>query len=89
MPFLTKFKENMQRWTTITPSNLLYDRTLLWLFVILLFIGFIMVTSASIPVGTRIENNPFHFAVRDALYVFLSFVTFYIFLKIHFLCPFI
>lgn len=82
MPFLTKFKENMQRWTTITPSNLLYDRTLLWLFVILLFIGFIMVTSASIPVGTRIENNPFHFAVRDALYVFLSFVTFYIFLKI-------
>lgn len=82
MRFLTKFKENMQRWITITPGNLLYDRTLLWLFVILLFIGLIMVTSASIPIGTRIENNPFHFAVRDALYVFLSFVTFYIFLKI-------
>ncbi|MDY6215703.1 putative lipid II flippase FtsW [Actinobacillus porcinus] len=82
MRLLEEFKAGWARWTTVTPSNLLYDRWLFWLYVILLFIGFIMVTSASIPVGTRLYDDPFYFATRDAVYLVLSFVTLYFFLKI-------
>ncbi|TCP95007.1 cell division-specific peptidoglycan biosynthesis regulator FtsW [Cricetibacter osteomyelitidis] len=77
-----ELKESYRRWTTFTPNSLLYDRGLFWLFVILLLIGFVMVTSASIPVGTRLFNDPFYFAKRDAGYVFISLVTCYFFLQI-------
>ncbi|TDQ57992.1 cell division-specific peptidoglycan biosynthesis regulator FtsW [Mesocricetibacter intestinalis] len=82
MDFLTSIKENYRRWVTVAPNSLLYDRALLWLFILLLFIGFIMVTSASIPVGTRLFDDPFHFAKRDALYLVLSFFACYFFLHI-------
>lgn len=36
-------------------------------------IGFIMVTSASMPVGQRLANDPFLFAKRDGLYIVLAF----------------
>ena len=52
MELLGRIKQSCTRWTTLTPSSLLYDRALVWLFIVLLCIGFIMVTSASIPVGT-------------------------------------
>lgn len=54
-------------------SRLLYDRTLLWLTFGLAAIGFIMVTSASMPVGQRLANDPFLFAKRDGLYITLAF----------------
>ncbi|MDU8924110.1 putative lipid II flippase FtsW [Pasteurellaceae bacterium LIM206] len=82
MQLIENLKQSYKRWTTITPGNLLYDRALVWLFIILLFVGFIMVTSASIPVGTRLNDDPFYFAKRDAMYIFLSFVAFYYFLKV-------
>lgn len=82
MQFIEKMKTEYQRWTTVTPSNLLYDRALLWLFVVLLLIGFVMVSSASIPVGTRLNNDPFYFAKRDAIYVLISIVTCYFFLQV-------
>ncbi|HBO38385.1 MAG TPA: cell division protein FtsW, partial [Pasteurellaceae bacterium] len=82
MQLLAKIKRSYQHWGNVTPNNLLYDRTLVWLFVVLLVIGFIMVTSASIPVGTRLEKDPFHFAKRDAVYVFLSLFTCYFFLQV-------
>lgn len=82
MQFIDNLKAVYQRWTTITPSNLLYDRALLWLFLVLLFIGFIMVTSASIPVGTRLNQDPFYFAKRDAVYVMISIATCYFFLRV-------
>lgn len=50
-------------------SLIMYDRTLLWLTFGLAAIGFIMVTSASMPVGQRLANDPFLFAKRDALYI--------------------
>ena len=49
MELLQKFKKSYDEWTRITPQGLLYDRALFWLFVILLLIGLIAVTSASIP----------------------------------------
>ncbi len=66
---LEKVKSEWQKWAVLTPPNALYDRTLIWLFMVLLVIGFVMVTSASIPVSTRLYQDPFHFAVRDAFYV--------------------
>ena len=82
MEFLQNIKKNYDEWTRITPQGLLYDRTLFWLFVILLLIGLIAVTSASIPYSSRLFNDPFYFAKRDAIYVLLSLLTCYISLHI-------
>ena len=54
-------------------SLIMYDRTLFWLTLGLAAIGFIMVTSASMPVGQRLANDPFLFAKRDGLYIILAF----------------
>jgi len=54
-------------------SIVLYDRTLLWLTMGLAIIGFVMVTSASMPIGQRMANDPFMFAKRDAIYLGLAF----------------
>ncbi len=54
-------------------SMVLYDRTLLWLTMGLAIIGFVMVTSASMPIGQRMANDPFMFAKRDAIYLGLAF----------------
>ena len=79
MEFLQKIKENYDKWTRITPQGLLYDRALFWLFIVLLLIGLIAVTSASLPYSAKLYNDdPFHFAKRDGVYVFLSLVTCYI-----------
>lgn len=51
----------------------LYDRTLLWLTFGLAAVGFIMVASASMPIGQRLADDPFLFAKRDALYLALAF----------------
>lgn len=53
-------------------SLIMYDRMLLWLTFGLAAIGFVMVTSASMPVGQR-GRRSFLFAKRDALYIFLAF----------------
>ncbi|WP_373779095.1 putative lipid II flippase FtsW [Glaesserella sp.] len=66
---LESVKQEWAKWTNLTPPNALYDRSLIWLFIVLLMIGLVMVTSASIPISTRLYNDPFHFAVRDGLYV--------------------
>lgn len=82
MEFLQNIKKNYDEWTRITPQGLLYDRALFWLFVILLLIGLVAVTSASIPYSSRLFNDPFYFAKRDAIYVLLSLLTCYISLHI-------
>lgn len=82
MNWMQKFQQQYLRYTTITPSNLLYDRALFWLFICLLLIGLIAVSSASIPVGTKLFDDPFYFAKRDAAYVALSIFACYFFLQI-------
>lgn len=54
-------------------TMVLYDRTLLWLTLGLAGLGFVMVTSASMPVGQRLSEDPFFFARRDAIYLLLAF----------------
>lgn len=79
---LERIKSEWDKWTRLTPTNAMYDRTLIWLFIILLVIGFVMVTSASIPVSTRLYKDPFHFAMRDAFYVVSSIIVFSFFIQI-------
>ncbi|WP_438403673.1 cell division protein FtsW [Escherichia coli] len=57
-----------------TDSLIMYDRTLVWLTFGLAAIGFIMVTSASMPIGQRLTNDPFFFAKRDGVYLILAFI---------------
>ncbi|MGX2955536.1 putative lipid II flippase FtsW [Ursidibacter arcticus] len=77
-----RIKQEWDKWVKLTPANSLYDRTLIWLFIGLLTIGFVMVTSASIPVSTRLYDDPFHFAIRDAFYVAISLLAFSQFIRI-------
>lgn len=79
---LEKIKTEWDKWVRLTPTNSLYDRTLIWLFLGLLIIGFVMVTSASIPVSTRLNNDPFYFAVRDGIYIISSLIACYIVVQI-------
>lgn len=70
--------ERLKDWVTGARDNdavnmVLYDRTLLWLTFGLAIIGFVMVTSASMPIGQRTADDPFLFAKRDALYLGLAF----------------
>ncbi|AAP95232.1 cell division protein FtsW [[Haemophilus] ducreyi 35000HP] len=82
LEMLEKIKLEYDKWACLTPKNSLYDRTLVWLFLSLLMIGFIMVTSASIPVSTRLNNDPFHFAIRDSIYLACSLLAFAFVVKI-------
>ncbi len=82
MQWIDDLKAGYQRWVTLTPNNLAYDRSLVWLFLILLFIGFIMVSSASISVGTRLYNDPFYFSKRDLMYVGISLFCCFFFLRV-------
>ncbi|MBN3214960.1 cell division protein FtsW [Pectobacterium polaris] len=72
------FIERIKSWVmgtreSDTLSIVLYDRTLVWLTLGLAVIGFVMVTSASMPVGQRLASDPFLFAKRDAVYLGLAF----------------
>ncbi|HGJ5875571.1 MAG TPA: cell division protein FtsW [Arsenophonus sp.] len=71
------FKQ-LKNWASSERDNdildtVLYDRILVWLTLGLAIIGFIMVTSASMPVGQRLMQDPFFFAKRDIIYLVLSF----------------
>jgi cell division protein FtsW len=52
--------------------QVLFDRQLVWLSLILMLIGLVMVTSASIPVSTRLTGQPFHFMYRQAIFILLG-----------------
>ncbi|GAB1438115.1 cell division protein FtsW [Providencia sp.] len=58
----------------VISGTTLYDRTLVWLAFGLAAVGFIMVTSASMPVGQRLTEDPFYFAKRDMVYIIIAFI---------------
>ena len=49
-----------------------YDVMLVLAAFALLCFGFVMVTSASIPVAERLHDNPFHFAIRHGIYMVIA-----------------
>ena len=52
-----------------------YDASLMLAAFGLLCFGFVMVTSASIPVADRLFGNPFHFAIRHGIYLVIASVA--------------
>ncbi len=54
----------------VKPSKpCLYDRQLVWIAIALMVTGLVMVTSASVPVATRLTGIPFYFAYRHAFFL--------------------
>ncbi len=66
----------------VISGTTLYDRTLVWLAFGLAAIGFIMVTSASMPVGQRLTEDPFYFAKRDMVYIVVAFILVLVVMRI-------
>lgn len=52
-----------------------FDRMLLWCALFLLGLGFVMVASASMPIGERLMDNPYHFVMRHGVYVVISLIV--------------
>ena len=63
----------------LTPkqSNALFDVPLFYAMLCLIGIGFVMVTSASMPVAERIYNNPYGIAMRHGVFLGLGFFLFW------------
>ena len=59
-----------------------YDRFFFTLMILLLCVGFVMVTSASVPVAERLFDNPMHYSVRHLVYVMIGLVLAYMVLNI-------
>lgn len=51
-----------------------YNLALVLIAIALFSIGFVMVTSASMPIADRLFANPFHFAIRHAIYIAIALV---------------
>ncbi len=49
-----------------------YSLGLLLAALALFSIGFIMITSASIPIADRLHGNPYHFAIRHGIYILIA-----------------
>jgi len=49
-----------------------YDLSIVLTACVLLCFGFVMVTSASMPVAERLFDNPFHFAIRHGIYIVVA-----------------
>nr|WP_261979440.1 FtsW/RodA/SpoVE family cell cycle protein [Buchnera aphidicola] len=60
-------------------SPILYDRMLLWLTLSLSVIGFVMITSASLPLGESLYHDPFFFEKREICYFFITFIISFFF----------
>jgi cell division protein FtsW len=52
-----------------------YDRNLLITVMLLVAIGFVMISSASMPVAERLKDNQFHFIFRHGIYIFLGLMA--------------
>ena len=61
-------------WFLKPAKPILYDRQLVWIAIVLMITGLVMVTSASIPVATRLTGVPFFFALRHGFFLACSLV---------------
>ena len=81
MEFINKIKQNYEQWARVTPQGLLYDRALFWLFVVLLLIGLVAVTSASMPYSARVFNDTFYLLNVMQCMFYFSLATCYLTLQ--------
>ncbi|GAP74664.1 cell division protein FtsW [Pseudoalteromonas sp. SW0106-04] len=68
--------ENIKDLFHLKPSGQLYDVPLIYALLCLIGVGFVMVTSASMPEAERLYDNPYHIMIRQAVFVALGFVLF-------------
>ncbi|MGR5064850.1 cell division protein FtsW [Photobacterium sp. DNB22_13_2] len=61
-------------WMTRPAAQSPYDRQLVWIALALMVTGLVMVTSASVPIATRLTDMPFYFALRHGFFLFCSLV---------------
>ncbi|URJ23102.1 cell division protein FtsW [Blochmannia endosymbiont of Camponotus sp. C-003] len=54
--------------------NVLYDRIFFWLLLGLISIGFVIISSGSIPTGLRLANDPCYFIKRVIIYYSVTFL---------------
>lgn len=71
---MTLFGQNVHwpKWNLLRDNNdenCLYDRSLLFAIIGLLGFGFVMVMSASMPEARTLTGDPFHFVVRQMIYL--------------------
>nr|WP_136250326.1 cell division protein FtsW [Ningiella ruwaisensis] len=52
-----------------------YHLPLVLIAVALFSIGFVIVTSASMPIADRLHDNPFHFAIRHLVYITIAIIS--------------
>lgn len=74
---LEQVKENcaaISEWLTRPAAPCMYDRQLVWIALALMVTGLVMVTSASVPVATRLTDMPFYFALRHGFFLVCSLV---------------
>ncbi|MGR3982159.1 cell division protein FtsW [Pseudoalteromonas sp. 1181_04] len=69
---------NIRDTLTPKPSAQLYDVPLLYCVIMLIGLGFVMVTSASMPTADRLFNNPYHIIIRHSMFLAMGFVLFWI-----------
>ncbi|URJ26061.1 cell division protein FtsW [Blochmannia endosymbiont of Camponotus modoc] len=62
--------------------SVLYDRIFFWLLLGLIGIGFVIISSGSIPTGMRLANDPCYFIKRVIVYYSVTFLLSVIILKI-------
>ncbi|BDF96431.1 MULTISPECIES: cell division protein FtsW [Pseudoalteromonas] len=63
---------------TPKPSAQLFDVPLLYCVIMLIGLGFVMVTSASMPTADRLFDNPYHIIIRHSMFLAIGFVLFWI-----------
>ncbi|AJR07433.1 cell division protein FtsW [Photobacterium gaetbulicola] len=61
-------------WMTKPAAHSPYDRQLVWIALALMATGLVMVTSASVPIATRLTDMPFYFALRHGFFLVCSLV---------------
>ncbi len=76
-----KYQSLLRDFFDSSPSAL-YDRQILWISFGLMLAGLVMVSSASISVSMRLEDQPFYFAIRQAEYLLIGIVVAAIVLQI-------
>lgn len=65
---------SLYEWLTKPAAHSPYDRQLVWIALALMVTGLVMVTSASVPVATRLTDMPFYFALRHGFFLVCALV---------------
>ncbi len=75
-------KSFISRWFAFPAGQLPFDPLLLASAVLIMFTGFVMITSASLDVAARNYNTPFFFSMRHGMFILTSMIGAFVVLKV-------